>query len=79
MQGDNWEFKDWPKSENISTILQKVKGYYLKYKDNPLNNNIKKWNVEILEISRNKRHFDLSLQNKFWNSLSDFLNAPRKR
>ena len=79
VQGDNWEFKDWPKSENISTILQKVKGYYLKYKDNPLNNNIKKWNVEILEISRNKRHFDLSLQNKFWNSLSDFLNAPRKR
>ena len=79
VQGDNWEFKDWPKSENISTILQKVKGYYLKYKDNPLNNNIKKWNVEILEISRNKRHFDLSLQNKFWNSLSDFLNSPRKR
>ena len=79
VQGDNWEFKDWPKSENISTILQKVKGYYLKYKDNPLNNNIKKWNVEVLEISRNKRHFDLSLQNKFWNSLSDFLNAPRKR
>ena len=79
VQGDDWEFKDWPKSESISTILQKVKGYYLKYKDNPLNNNIKKWNVEILEISRNKRHFDISLQNKFWNLLSDFLSSPRKR
>ena len=79
VQGDDWEFKDWPKSENVSTILQKVKGYYLKYKDNPLNNNIKKWNVEILEISRNKRHLDISLQNKFWNSLSDFLSSPRKR
>ena len=79
VQGDDWEFKDWPKSESVSTILQKVKGYYLKYKDNPLNNNIKKWNVEILEISRNKRHFDLSLQNKFWNLLSDFLSSPRKR
>lgn len=79
VQGDDFEFKDWPKSESISTILQKVKGYYLKYEDNPLNNNIKKWNVEILEISRNKRHFDSSLQNKFWSSLSEFLSSPRKR
>ena len=78
VQGDDFEFKDWPKSESISTILQKVKGYYLKYEDNPLNNNIKKWNVEILEISRNKRHFDSSLQNKFWSSLSEFLSSPRK-
>jgi hypothetical protein len=79
VQGDDFEFKDWPKGESISTILQKVKGYYLKYEDNPLNNNIKKWNVEILEISRLKRHFDSSLQNKFWKTLSDFLSAPRKR
>ena len=79
VQGDDFEFKDWPKGENVSTILQKVKGYYLKYEDNPLNNNIKKWNVEILEISRLKRHFDSSLQNKFWNSLSEFLSSPRKR
>ena len=79
VQGDDFEFKDWPKGESISTILQKVKGYYLKYEDNPLNNNIKKWNVEILEISRLKRHFDSSLQNKFWKTLSDFLSSPRKR
>ena len=79
VQGDDWEFKDWPKSESVSTILQKVKGYYLKYKNYPLNNNIKKWNLEILEISRNKRHFDISLQNKFWDSLSEFLSLPRKR
>ena len=79
VQGDDWEFKDWPKSENVSTILQKVKGFYLKYKDMPLNKNINKWNVKILEISRTKRHFDISLQNDFWNSLTDFLLLPRKR
>ena len=79
VQGDDWEFKDWPRSENPSTILQKVKGYYMKYNDNPTNKNIKKWNVQTLEISRNKRHFDASIQNKFWNSLSQFLSVPRKR
>ena len=79
VQGDDWEFKDWPKSENVSTILQKVKGYYLTYEDIPKNNNIKKWNVQPLEIYRNKRYCDGSLQNKFWNSLSEFLSSPRKR
>ena len=79
VQGDDWEFKDWPRSENPSTILQKVKGYYMKYNNNPTNKNIKKWNVQTLEISRNKRHFDASIQNKFWNSLSQFLSVPRKR
>ena len=79
VQGDDWEFSDWPKSENPSTILQKVKGYYMKYNNNPTNKNIKNWNVQILEISRNKRHFDVSIQNKFWSSLSEFLSAPRKR
>ena len=64
VQGDDWEFKDWPRSENPTTILQKVKGYYMKYNNNPTNKNIKKWNVDILEISRNKRHFDASIQNK---------------
>ena len=79
VQGDDWEFSDWPRSENPSTILQKVKGYYMKYNNNPTNKNIKKWNVQTLEISRNKRHFDVSIQNKFWSSLSEFLSAPRKR
>ena len=79
VQGDDWEFSDWPRSENPSTILQKVKGYYMKYNNNPTNKNIKNWNVQILEISRNKRHFDVSIQNKFWSSLSEFLSAPRKR
>ena len=45
VQGDDWEFSDWPRSENPSTILQKVKGYYMKYNNNPTNKNIKNWNV----------------------------------
>ena len=79
VQGDDWEFKDWPKSENPTSILQKVKGFYLKFQDMPINENTKKWNVKILEISRSKRYYDVSIQNEFWNLLTDFLNQPRKR
>ena len=45
----------------------------------PINENTKKWNVKILEISRSKRYYDVSIQNEFWNLLTDFLNQPRKR
>ena len=79
VQGDDWEFKDWPKSENPTSILQKVKGFYLKFQDMPVNENTKKWNFKILEISRSKRYYDVSIQNEFWNLLTDFLNQPRKR
>ena len=79
VQGDDWEFKDWPKNETVTSILQKVKGFYLKFQDMPHNNNTKKWNVKVLEISRNKRYCDVSIQNEFWDLLSDFLNQPRKR
>lgn len=79
VQGDDWEFKDWPKNENVTSILLKVKGFYLKYKDLPLNENVKKWNVKILEISRTKRHFDVSIQNEFWTLMDEFLSQPRKR
>lgn len=79
VQGDDWEFKDWPKLETPTSILLKVKGFHLKYKDLPINENVKKWNVNVLEISRSKRHFDVSVQNEFWTILEEFLSQPRKR
>jgi parafibromin len=79
VQGVEWEFKDWPKSETIISILLKIKGFYLKYHDSPLNENCRKWNVKILEIHRNKRHFDGSVNNEFWSAMEEFLNLPRYR
>ena len=79
LQGDDWEFRDWPKSETVTSILQKVKGFHLKFQDMPTNDNVKKWNVKILEISRTKRHVDVSIQNEFWNVMNEFLSQPRKR
>ncbi len=79
VQGNDWEFTDWPKNENVTSILLKVKGFHIKYSDTLLNENIKNWNVKILEINRNKRHFDGSVQNEFWTTLEQFLLQPRYR
>jgi hypothetical protein len=45
----------------------------------PTIENVKKWNVKILEINRTKRHFDVSVQNEFWNLIENFLVQPRYR
>jgi len=79
VQGVEWEFNDWPKSETIISILLKIKGFHLKYNDAQLNENLKKWNIKILEIHRNKRHFDGSVNNEFWTLMEEFLNLPRYR
>ena len=79
VQGSDWEFTDWPKSESITSILQKIKGFHLKFSDLPTNENVKKWNVKVLEVNRFKRHFDVSVQNEFWNNLELFLIQPRYR
>lgn len=79
VQGNDWEFTDWPKEENVTSILLKVKGFHIKYSDTKPNDNIKNWNVKVLEIYRNKRHFDGSVQNEFWTQLDQFLLQPRYR
>lgn len=79
VQGNDWEFNDWPKNETLISIFLKIKGFHLKYSDLPANENVKKWNIKILEISRTKRHFDGSIQNEFWINLEEFLTQPRYR
>jgi parafibromin len=79
VQGNEWEFNDWPKNESITTIFLKVRGFHLKFTDLPLNDNIKKWNVKVLEMSRSKKHSVVSVQNLFWKTLEDFLGQPRYR
>lgn len=51
-----------------------------------LNENCRKWNVKILEVNkfliqihRNKRHFDGSVNNELWTAIEEFLSLPRYR
>jgi len=53
-----------------------VKAYHLKWQELPLDANIKKWSVHVLNLDRHKRHLDRATLNQFWEIL-DRLAADR--
>ncbi|KAI9339176.1 RNA pol II accessory factor, Cdc73 family-domain-containing protein [Zopfochytrium polystomum] len=63
--GQEWQFKNW-KFGSVVNIMAKVKGFCLKFSDEPLNEKIKNWNVTVLSIHRQRRHLDAQEVNKFW-------------
>ncbi len=68
--GQTWQFKGWF-SEEPSIILNRIKGFHVKFSDDPLNENIAKWPVTVLEISKNetKRHLDRTVVRMFWDNV----------
>jgi RNA pol II accessory factor, Cdc73 family, C-terminal/Paf1 complex subunit CDC73 N-terminal len=77
VQGPRYQFKDWPWSNDLITLFLAVRGFYMNYQDSPIDENIKKWYVKILQISRNKRHLDKTIQHEFWTELEKFIFSPR--
>ena len=69
-QGAQWQFKDWPLGDgNPSEIFTKVKGFHMKLSGIPLDANISKWSVTIVELDQNKRHLDRARLLAFWDEL----------
>ena len=77
-QGSQYQFKEWQET-SLKSILMKHRGYYIKYHDTPLDDTIKKQNVKILEVQRNKRHFDKTAHNEFWQDMERFLFSSRSK
>lgn len=77
VQGPRYQFKDWPMANDLITLFLTFRGFYINYQDSPIDENVKKLYVKILQISRNKRHFDKTVQHEFWNELEKFIFAPR--
>lgn len=77
VQGPRYQFKDWPQGNDLVQLFLSVKGFYMKYHDIPVDENVKKWNVKQLLINRNKRHMDRTIQNEFWADFEKFLFSPR--
>lgn len=77
VQGPRYQFKDWPLSQDLITLFQTFRGFYINYGDSPIEENVKKWNVRTLQISRNKRHLDKTVQHEFWDELEKFLFSVR--
>jgi len=50
-----------------------VKAYHVKWQELPLDANIKKWSVHVLNLDRHKRHLDRATLNQFWEILDRFV------
>lgn len=77
VQGPAWQFKGWPWEGNPVDIFSRIKAFHIKWDEMKLDSNVSKWNVEVIQLSRNKRHLDRANLLKFWSSLDTFMNKNK--
>ncbi|EGR26974.1 hypothetical protein IMG5_203730 [Ichthyophthirius multifiliis] len=75
--GQKYQFKSWPLENNIPTQLDQIRGFYLRYSEQPIPEQVGNWNVKVLDIFRHKRHLDKAAHDLFWIELENFLTQPR--
>ncbi|CAK9291760.1 unnamed protein product [Gordionus sp. m RMFG-2023] len=81
VQGPAWQFKGWPWDGNPVEIFSKIKAFHLKWEEMKLDSNVAKWDVHVIQLSRNKRHLDRASLLKFWEVLDRYTakNKPHLR
>ncbi|KAK4019888.1 hypothetical protein OUZ56_001889 [Daphnia magna] len=69
VMGPAWQFKGWPWSGNPVEIFVQVCAFHVKWDDIPLDQNVAKWAVNVISLSRTKRHLDRAALMTFWEKL----------
>jgi len=81
VQGPAWQFKGWPWNGNPVEIFHKIKAFHLKWTELPLDGNVKKWSVHVMNLDRHRRHLDRASLQQFWEHLDKYMtkNKPHLR
>ncbi|KAL4132885.1 hypothetical protein QTP88_009962 [Uroleucon formosanum] len=69
VMGPAWQFKGWPWDGNPVEIFSKICAFHLKFDEMKLDTNVAKWAVNVLQISRTRRHLDRATLMVFWEKL----------
>ncbi|VVC34172.1 Hypothetical protein CINCED_3A008157 [Cinara cedri] len=69
VMGPAWQFKGWPWDGNPVEIFAKICAFHLKFDEMKLDKNVAKWAVNVLQISRTRRHLDRATLMVFWEKL----------
>ncbi|XP_065830132.1 parafibromin-like [Oscarella lobularis] len=76
VHGPAWQFKGWPwltADGSPVDIFAKVQAFHLKFEGFKTDLNVQKWNVQLIEISRTKRHLDYAAVLQFWQITERFI------
>ena len=77
-EGKKWQLQGWPFNSE-SDLFYSIRGFYLKYLDEPLEQALSQWNLVTLNLKRDSRHQDRGIVGEFWRTLESFLMQPRHR
>lgn len=73
VQGPAWQFKGWPYNGNPVEIFSRIPAFHLKYDDMPIDANVAKWAVKIIELNKTRRHLDRAAIIKIWEALDQHM------
>lgn len=73
VQGPAWQFKGWPWDGNPVEIFSRMKAFHIKWDEMRIDNNVAKWAVHVIQLSKQKRHLDHANLLKFWEVLDSFM------
>ncbi|ELU13919.1 hypothetical protein CAPTEDRAFT_183964 [Capitella teleta] len=73
VQGPAWQFKGWPWGGNPVDIFDRVRAFHLKWRELPVDANVQKWAVRVLNLDRQRRHLDRSQLQIVWEDLDRYL------
>jgi parafibromin len=80
--GKPWQFKKFPfrgaSNGDLVDTFQKVSGLYLHYSDEPIDAQVKQWNVKMIKIGRHSREGDADAARAVWTHLDGFIKAHKK-
>ena len=62
---------------NAVSILARYLGIYLGFADEPVPENVKKWNVKSFQLQRSNRHRDRSVVQDLYNAVDRHLKAKK--
>eukprot|EP01084_Bolivina_argentea_P274370 467645_1 len=77
VQGAAWQFKEFKWKQPVN-LFQHVLGIHLKYDDVELEPRVAGWNVQVVQISKDKRHLDKAASLEFWRLLDKFVHTSIK-
>ncbi|KAJ1520944.1 hypothetical protein ONE63_004021 [Megalurothrips usitatus] len=73
VMGPAWQFKGWPWDGNPVEIFSKICAFHLKYDEMRLDGNVAKWAVQVVQLSRTKRHLDRAALMVIWEKLDRYI------